>query len=359
MRAHVVESGSTDREGIIAKERTPKGGSGWVRMSDVARMAGVSMMTVSRAYQESGRVSAEARARIAEAAAVLGYVPNRAAAQLSSRRSRVVAATIPSLAEVQFGRTLQGLSSVLRESGYQLLIAECGPSEEEDRRAVATLLGYRPDALVVIGVEHGAASRAMIRGAGMPVVETWNLDAPPMDMVAGFSERAAARRMAEYLIGAGRRRIGYAEFPRQAVQRFAGRRRGFLDAMEAAGLVPDLVHEPGEAPIGFACGREAIRALVARDAGLDALFCATDLFAAGAVLEAAARGWAVPGRIAVTGFGDFDIAAEIPPGLTTIRLNPLGIGRAAGEMLLSRMAGEAPAALHRDLGAELVRRGSG
>ena len=103
-------------------------------MSDVARMAGVSMMTVSRAYQESGRVSAAARARIAAAAAELGYVPNRAAAQLSSRRSRVIAATIPSLSEVQFGNALDGLSGALRRADYQLLIAECGPSEEEERR---------------------------------------------------------------------------------------------------------------------------------------------------------------------------------------------------------------------------------
>jgi LacI family gluconate utilization system Gnt-I transcriptional repressor len=344
-------------EEFIGKDRMGKRGSGWVRMADVARMAGVSMMTVSRAYQDSGRVSAEARARIAEAAAKLGYVPNRAAAQLSSSRSHVVAATIPSLSEVQFGNTLEGLSGPLREAGYQLLIAECGPAPEEERRAVATVLGHRPDALVVIGVDHGPLSRTMIRGADIPVVETWNLDQPPMDMAAGFSNHLAARRMAEHLIATGRRRIGYVDFPRVTTHRFASRREGFRETMQAAGLPTDLVFEPDEGPSGIARGREAVRALFARDPAMDALFCATDAFAAGAVLECQLQGWAVPGRIAVTGFGDFDIAAEIPPGVTTIGVNPRGIGRAAADMVLGRMSG-ATGGPERDLGFELIRRGS-
>ncbi|MBB5693167.1 LacI family DNA-binding transcriptional regulator [Muricoccus pecuniae] len=333
-------------------------------MSDVARMAGVSMMTVSRAYQESGRVSAAARARIAAAAAELGYVPNRAAAQLSSRRSRVIAATIASLSEVQFGNALEGLSGALRRAGYQLLIAECGPSEEEERRAVATVLGYRPDGLVAIGVEHGAASRRMIRGAGIPVVEAWNLDIPAMDMAAGFSDRLAARRMVEHLLATGRRRIGYADYPGPAMRRFAERRRGFEEAMREAGLDATLIHEEGSGPAGLAQGRAAVRALMARDPGMDALFCVTDFVAAGAVLEAVAQGWDVPGRLGVSGFGDFDLAAEIPPGITTISINPRGIGGAAAEMVLARIAETAGAAAgavvgqKRDLGFELVRRGS-
>jgi LacI family gluconate utilization system Gnt-I transcriptional repressor len=364
IRWYGTETKTKRREASIVKDRMPRGGGGWVRMADVARMAGVSIMTVSRAYQSSGRVSAGARTRIAEAAETLGYVPNRAAAQLSSRRSRVVAATIPSLSEVQFGDMLNGLSGALREGGYQLLLAECGPSEEEDQRAVATLLGHRPDALVILGVEHGAASRAMIRGAGIPVAEAWNLDTASIDMAAGYSDRLAARRMAEYLIGSGRRRIGYVEFPSRVVHRFSARRCGFQDAMAAAGLAADLVHEPAEAPIGFGWGREALRALIARDSGIDALFCGTDAFAAGAVLEAKLRGWDVPGRIAVTGFGDFDIAAEIPPGITTIRLNTRGIGQAAAEMVLARlgdgtMEGSGRGIeTRRDLGFELVIRGS-
>jgi len=327
-------------------------------MADVARMAGVSMMTVSRAYQEAGRVSAETRSRIAEAAAQLGYVPNRAAAQLSSSRSRVVAATIPFLSEAQFGNTLEGLSALMRQAGYQLLIAECGPTAEEEERAISTVLGYRPDALVVIGVDHGAASRTMIRAAGIPVVETWDLDHPPMDMMAGFSNRLAACRMTEHLIGLGRRRIGYVDFSGPVTHRFVERRHGFLSAMQKACLVADLILEPDEGRVGFARGRDAVGLLLKRDPALDALFCATDPYAVGAVLECQKLGWDVPARIAIAGFGDFEIAAEIAPGITTIRIDPRGIGYAAGEMVLARLAGEAGVALERDLGFELVARGS-
>ncbi|MFH5925886.1 LacI family DNA-binding transcriptional regulator [Roseomonas xinghualingensis] len=335
-----------------------KRGSGWVRMADVARLAGVSMMTVSRTYQDAGRVSAETRRRIAEAAAKLGYVPNRAAAQLSSSRSRVVAATIPFLSEVQFGNTLEGLSAPLRQAGYQLLIAECGPTPEEEERAVSTVLGYRPDALVVIGVDHGVASRTMISAAGIPVVETWDLDQSAMDMAAGFSNRVAACQMTEHLIALGRRRIGYVDFTGPATHRFAERRHGFREAMQKAGLAADLILEPNEGGYGFARGRDAVRLLLARDPEMDALFCATDPYAVGAVLECQARGREVPGQIAIAGFGDFEIAAEIAPGITTIRIDPRGIGRAAAEMVLARIAGEADAGLERDLGFELVRRGS-
>jgi LacI family gluconate utilization system Gnt-I transcriptional repressor len=327
-------------------------------MADVARLAGVSMMTVSRAYQGSGHVSAEARARIEAAAATLGYVPNRAAAQLSSSRSRVIAATIPSLSHSQFGITLQGLSEPLREAGYQLLIADCGYSPEEERRAVSTVLGYRPDGLVAIGVDHGEEARAMIRSIGIPVVETWDLDRPAMDMAAGFSNRAAARRITEHLIRGGRRRIGYIDFPAPLVRRFVERRLGFLDAIEAAGLPGHLILDATEGPPGYARGRQGVSQLLARMPEMDALFCATDAHAAGALLECQKRGWDVPGRIAITGFGDFDIAAEIPPGLTTVRLHAREIGRSAAEMLLARMAGHAEAGQIRDLGFELILRGS-
>lgn len=326
-------------------------------MADIAAAAGVSVMTVSRAYRNAGRVSEATRARIGEAASRLGYVPNLAAAQLSSRRSRVVAATIPSLSHSQFGLTLQALSDPLREAGYQLLLADCGYSPEEEIRAVATVLGHRPAGLVVIGVDHSEAAQAMIRQAGIPVVETWDLDRPPLDMGAGFSNRAAARRMAEYLIGTGRRRIGYVDFQAPVVRRFAERRRGFVEAMEAAGLPSDLILEAQEGPAGYGRGREAVARLMEREPGLDALFCATDAHGVAALLECQRRGIAVPDRVAITGIGDFDIAAEIPPGLTTVRLHAGEIGRSAARLILGRL-GDAMQDRVQDLGFEIVRRGS-
>lgn len=327
-------------------------------MADVAKLAGVSMMTVSRVYQGKGRVSDATRARITDAAATLGYVPNLAAAQLSSRRSRVVAATIPSLSHSQFGLTLQGLADPLRAAGYQLLIADCGYSAEEELRAVSTVLGHRPDGLVVIGVDHAPPAQDMIRGAGIPVVETWDLDQPAMDMAAGFSNRLAARCMAEYLIASGRRRIGYIDFPAPIVRRFMERRRGFLEALQAAGLHDDITFDAEQGPSGYARGRAGAAYLIEREPNLDAIFCATDAHGVGALLECQQRGLDVPGRIAVTGVGDFDIAAEISPGLTTIRLHAREIGRHAAALLLRRLEGDTAGDKVLDLGFELIVRGS-
>ncbi|MEO3475426.1 LacI family DNA-binding transcriptional regulator [Roseomonas sp. CAU 1739] len=345
-------------EGSDITKRMTKRIGGWARMADVAKLAGVSMMTVSRAYQGNGRVSDATRARIAEAAATLGYVPNLAAAQLSSQRSRVIAATIPSLSHSQFAITLQGLADPFREAGYQLLIADCGYSAEEELRAVSTVLGHRPDGLVAIGVDHCPAARDMICNARIPVVETWDLDQPVMDMAVGFSNRLAACRMTEYLIAGGRRSIGYIDFPAPVVRRFMERRRGFLDAMGAAGLRSDIVLDAGQGPSGYARGREGAAHLLECEPDLDAIFCATDAHGVGALLECQRRGLSVPGRIAVTGIGDFDIAAEIPPGLTTVRLHAREIGRQAAGLMLRRLEGDTAGDKVLDLGFELVVRGS-
>jgi LacI family gluconate utilization system Gnt-I transcriptional repressor len=178
-------------------------------------------------------------------------------------------------------------------------------------------------------------------------------------MAAGFSNRAAARRMAEHLIGAGRRRIGYVDFPAPVVRRFAERRRGFVEAMEAAGLRADLSLEAHEGVSGYARGHQAVEKLLQRDPALDAIFCATDAHGIGAMLECQRRGIGVPAQIAITGIGDFDIAAEIPPGLTTVRLHAGEIGRSAARLIVDRLSSATSEAKVLDIGFEIVRRGSG
>ncbi|BBK42115.1 LacI family transcriptional regulator [Allostella vacuolata] len=325
-------------------------------MADVARRAGVSPMTVSRAFKTPATVSAAVRQRVEEAAAALGYVPNLVAGNLASSRSRMIAAVVPTLANSNFLGTLKGLSDRLRQEGYQLLLTETGYDPGEEAAAVAAVLGRRPDGIVLTGAQHHPSVTAMLRAAQVAVVETWDLHGPFIDMAVGFSHRAAALALGRMVVGRGYRRVGYIDFPHAGVRRFQERRRGVRAALREAGLDPGLV--AGVADEGYAGGRSGLDSLLSMAGDLDAVICATDVQAIGVLFECARRGWPVPDRLGVAGFGDYEIAAEVPPGLTSVRTNGRGIGVAAAELILRRQEGGMAAAPVLDLGFEIVSRGS-
>ncbi|WP_374449563.1 LacI family DNA-binding transcriptional regulator [Stella sp.] len=331
-------------------------GSGWVTMADVARRAGVSPMTVSRAFKTPALVSEPVRERVAAAAAALGYVPNLVAGNLASSRSRMVAAVVPTLANSNFLGTLKGLSDRLRQEGYQLLLTETGYDRRQEAAAVAALLGRRPDGIVLTGAEHDPAVGRMLRAAHVAVVETWDLRGPFIDMAVGFSHQAAALALGRLVVARGHRRIGYIDFPHPELRRFRARRRGVRQALREAGLDPSLI--VGVADEGYGGGQSGLDALLAQAPDLDAVVCATDVQAVGVLFECARRSLAVPDRLGVAGFGDFEIAAAVPPGLTSVRTNGRGIGIAAAELILARQEGGRPGAPVIDLGFEIVSRGS-
>jgi LacI family gluconate utilization system Gnt-I transcriptional repressor len=317
-------------------------------MSDVARAAGVSPMSVSNAFKRPGIVLPETRERILAAARRLGYVP-------ASGRSNTVAALVPSIRNSSFARTVQGLSDHLSEHGFQLLLAVADTPERE-LQAVEAVLGRRPDGIILTGNEHLPETVQLLRQSGVPTVETWILSEPILDMAAGFALDAAAEAVGQFLVSRGYRHIGFAGYAPASRSRFLERQQGFQKALRDAGLRDDLLFHAEEAE-GFAGGRHAMAALRAREPRLDALFCVTDIFAVGALFECQRQGLAVPRDFAVAGYGDFEIAAEIVPGLTTVRTRGYEIGRAAADLILARAAGETPAP-RVDVGFELVVRGS-
>ena len=326
-------------------------------MADVARKAGVALVTVSRAFSDPDKVSSETRARIAAAAAELGYVPNLLAGSLASSRSRIIAMTVPTLANSFFAETAQSISSVLRDQGYQLLLGDSGYSVEEEESLVRAFLGRQPDGFIVTGSRHSEAARALLAGAGIPVVETWEVPADAIDMAVGFSNEAAAAAMTEELVAAGYRRIGLLAWGVGNNARNDQRVAGHRGVLARHGLAEDLFVAT-EGASAMECGSRTLPKLVERWPDVEAVFCADDMIAVGALLECQRRGWSVPERIAIAGFGDFDIARQVNPGLTTIRIPASAIGAEAAHLLLNRLAGRAPAQRIVDLGFELVRRGS-
>ena len=340
-----IESGGT---APIAADRKPP------RLADVAAHAGLTSMTVSRALRQPDKVSPATRERVMQAITELGYIPDLAASSLASRRSRIIAVVVPTIANSVFADTVQGLSDGVAAAGYQLLLGQTGYSETAEHALVAALIGRRPDAVAHIGIIRDPELRELLWRAAVPVVETWDLTADPLDLLVGFSNEAAGRAIGEYLIGRGYRRIA---FVGGRDDRAAARRSGLRAALDAAGL--DASREAiTDEPLSYGAGRRALAALLDGGGPPDAVFFATDVLAVGGLMECRRRKLSVPGRIAIAGLGDLEIAAELTPALTTVRVPSYEIGRRAADMLLARIEGEPIASPIVDLGFEIVQRES-
>ncbi|WP_043360400.1 LacI family DNA-binding transcriptional regulator [Belnapia sp. F-4-1] len=327
------------------------------RMRDVARVAQVSAMTVSRALKDPERVSPEVRARIERAVRQVGYVPNRLAGSLSSSRSNVIGLVVPSISNSLFASTIQGISDVLRRHGHELMIASSGYGEAAEEAAIRAFLGQRVAGLILHDTTHSPEAVAMIRRAGIPVVENGTLTRQPLDMVVSYSNHDASMAMTRHLLRLGYRRIGFVTLPLAANERSRDRRRGYAAALDEAGLPydPRLVLE---VPPGLAAGVEALDRLLEGGGDPDAIFFAGDVLAIGAALECNRRGWPVPGRVAIAAFDNIDLLGHLVPPVTTLRLPRHEIGRRSAEVLLDRIEGRATGPLTVDLRFEIIHRAS-
>ena len=323
------------------------------RMRDVAREAGVSTMTVSRALGAPGKVAPDTRARVAEAVARLGYVPDQVAGALSSRGTRLVTALVSTLGGSVFADTVSGLTEGLHEAGHRLLVGTTDYSSEDEEGLIAATLGRRPDGIALTSHVHTPGARAMLRRSGVPVVELWELPEDPIDSAVGFSNFEAARAMTRFLHATGRRRIALVggDGPRDR-----RRREGHRAAIAELGLGDPRDLPPDPSLGGVEAGAAGLARLRERWPEADAVFCLGDAVALGALAEARRRGLDVPGDIAVAGFGDFEYAGAAGLALTTLRVPGRAMGEEAARVILGRRSGAITGPVRVDLGFEPVRR---
>lgn len=327
-----------------------------VRMRDVAAATGVSLMTVSRALREPGRLSEETRRIVLEAVHRLGYVPNNNAANLASNRSTVVGQIVPGIQNSLYADTVKGTVDVLRTVGLHLMIADSGYSLQEEEALIGAFLAQRVCGLILHNTDHTARSLQMLQRSGIPVIETGDLPPQPVDMAVSYSNFEAARAMTLHLGARGYRHIGFVSLDTTINRRALERQRGYLAALKALGRKKDPLLMAEVAP-GLTAGAHAMVDMMTRQPQVDAMFFAGDVLAIGALFEAQRRGWAVPGRIAIAGFDDLDIMQHTVPRLTCLRLPRREIGRRSAEALIERLRGEqAPVRL--DLCFEINQRDS-
>jgi LacI family transcriptional regulator, gluconate utilization system Gnt-I transcriptional repressor len=326
------------------RARNSNRSTGNVTLGDVAKLAGVSPITVSRVLNRPEQVIART-----------GYVPNLLAGGLASRRSRLVAAIVPSITNSMFVETVQSLTDRLWEAGYQMVLGLSGYPASREEALLAAILSRRPDAVFLTGISHSAESRRRLLAARIPIIEVWDLTPTPIDMCIGFSHEKVGQAVAEYLVGKGHRRFGliWADDDRATM-----RRQGFISVLATHGIT-DAQTMMVPAPSTLRLGREGLARLLGSGDGPDAVFCSSDTLAHGVLAEAQTRGLSVPRQLSVVGFGDLDFAAHTYPALSTVRIDRPAIGRQAAEALLARIDGRAVEKKVVDIGFQLIERASG
>src|SRR6201991_3932979 len=239
-------------------------------LSAVAKLAGVSSITVSRVVRLPGQVAPETRARVERAMRELGYVPNLVAGALASARTNSVGVLVPTIANSIFADTVQGLSDKLEPSGFSVILAQSRYDDGREDRMLAALLSRRPEAIIMVGSPATEEGSRLLRNARIPIVETWDLPATPIDAVAGFDNYKAGTAVAEHLVAQGRKQLAFigGDDPR-ATRRWLGFRSvAAASGLESRRLILDR----------NATGSVAAHASLP---GVDAVFAANDAHAIG------------------------------------------------------------------------------
>ena len=304
-------------------------------LRDVSQVSGVSEMTVSRVLRNRGDVSPPTRARVLEAARSLGYVPNKIAGALASSRVNLVGVIIPSLSNMVFPEVMTGISEVLDNTGLQPVVGVTNYSQAREETVLYEMLSWRPSGIIIAGLEHTAASRAMMAQAGVPIVEVMDIDGAPLDSAVGISHRRAGRQMAEAIVASGYRRIAF--LGTQMAGDFRARKRleGFEEALSRAGL--DLVdREYYSGGSALLKGREMTQAVLTRNPEVDFLYYSNDMIGAGGLMYCHDKGIDVPGKLGLAGFNGLELLDGLPSRLATMDACRREAGQRAAQIIAQR-----------------------
>lgn len=325
-------------------------------ISDVARVAKVSIATVSRVVNAPDGVRATLRERVQAAIAQLGYVPHPGARTLKSRRTGTIGAIFPTVDNAIFATAINTLQQRLAAANHQLLIATSGYDPAVEARQALNLLTRGVDALVLCGCAQGAPLIDRLKARSVPVVHVMTWPLPPGMTGVGFDNARAMHQVVRYLLDMGHRRIAMLAGVTQDNDRSHARVQGVRQALAAHRLTlpaDRLV----ERPYGLAPAREGLRQLLQAKSPPTAVVCGNDVLALGALLEAQHLGLQVPRDLSIVGFDDLEMASHVQPALTTVQVPAQAMWQRAADSALALARGEAPLANH-EVEVSLVVRGS-
>jgi LacI family gluconate utilization system Gnt-I transcriptional repressor len=330
--------------------------SGKIRLTEVAKLAGVSPITASRFFRNPEALSLAKRERVDSAVKELGYVPNLAARALASHRTEVIGVVIPSLTNNVFADVLRGIYDSLEGSRYSIQLANTRYSILQEEKLLRLFRAQKPAGLIVTGINQTADSRAILETMNCPVTQIMEIGEAPVDMMVGFSHYDASSAAIAHILAQGRRRIGFlgARMDPRVQRRF----EGYRDAMTAALLFDPNLIVTTSVPTTVTLGSTLFADLVARAPDIDAVFCVNDDLALGVLFECQRRRISVPRDLAIVGFNDLEFMASAVPSLTSVRTNRYEMGRHAVTMVIDAIEGRRPEIPVLDLGFQLMVRES-
>lgn len=342
------------QKNITNNSEDPDRNHGTITLDHVAKIAGVSAITVSRAINTPDKVAPKTLKTVRAAIDKTGYVPNLLAGGLASRSSKLIAAIVPSISNLVYSTTIRLFSKSLSKAGYQVILGDSGYPEVLEEELVRTILSRRPDGIFLTGVDHSPSCRNLLLAAHIPIVETWDLTPSPLDIVVGFNHIDVGHAVAGFILNKGYRKVG---FVTANDARALLRQRSTLEILSKHGL-SDIYPTTVPAPTSMEYGRIGAKQVI--EEGLDSgvICCTSDTLAQGVLAEIQSRNIPIPATIAVIGFGDQIFAAHTYPALTTVRIDRERIGQEAADALLARIQNRPIKNRIIDIGFSIIERES-
>ena len=312
---------------------------------DVARLSGVSPMTVSRVINDSERVSPETRKRVEDAISELGYVPSRLARGLSRQRTGTLSVIVPDVANPFFTAVVRAAEEVARRADYHVILCDTRADLSVERDVIEELIAHRVEGMVIAPVSDRSAKHLRrLAEFGVPfVLIDRTIPGVDCDVVLGDSS-GGARQLVDHLVSLGHRRIGFI-VESDDVSTARDRRRGYEAALSAAGIAldPALVAHAASDPSGGSAGMARLLELDERPT---AVFTVNNLVALGAIEAVRAAGLEVPADVALVCFDDIEYASRLYPFLTAMEQPAQTFGTLGTQLLLERIEGRGPERRH-------------
>ena len=328
------------------------------RVKDVAAAAGVSVATVSRAFNPQAVVTDDTRKHVLAVAQRLGYSPHPAAKALRLQRSFLAGAIFPSTEYGFYARLLSNFQSEMNAHGYLSILLTVGFDNSKLFDSVRQLVDRGVEALMVVGRIDDDRLISYLLDRRIPVVTTYSVlpDAPFPSV--GIDNYAATSQVMEHLLALGHKEFAMLSGPAAGNDRQQARRRAFLNALNKAGLRSEgrIFEDPQGYSLGY--GTRAFHTLMQAHPEITALVCNSDGYGMAALLEARRMGISIPGKLSITGFDDQDFAELMDPPLTTVAVRADAMGKHAAIALLRQLEGSQPSPAHESLPAQLVVRDS-
>lgn len=302
-------------------------------LADVAKLAGVSLGSASRALSVPDELRPETLAKVKQAVNKLGYIPHGAARALASRRTNMIAALYPTLNNPIFARSTHSMQKTLWKHGYQLLLTSHEYQIDDELAVIRSVVERGVDGIIMTGTDHSDELFSLLHRYEVPYVMTWSVDDSDYPYCIGISNFDSAYQITELVLSYGHSKIGVCGGPIERNERARGRRNGVIAAAKNKGIeIPKkwII----EQPFSYEGGRQAMREFHNMDDAPTAIFFGTDILAMGALDECRKLNIKVPEQISIIGFDGSEESGMTSPSLTTIALPAHEIGHRSAELMI-------------------------